>query len=156
MKMKMNISFFVLLFGAGLVSVVGCEGSGSDGAPTLEMGKSECVACGMVINDTRYAAAIKSATGEVAGFDALECLIRHARRNKKEGDQIWLSDFYDLQMYPESQMMVVLADFPSPMGGGLAAFKDKSKAEEAAATRRGEAGLLADFVSGSIQRKAPR
>lgn len=154
--MKVKAPFPVVFLGFVMMSFLGCESSGGDGPPTLEMGKAECVACGMVINDARYAAAVKSGTGEVNGFDALECLIRHARRNTEEGDQIWLSDFYDSRMYPESQMTVVLADFPSPMGGGLAAFKDKSKAEEAATTRRGEAGLLGDFVSGSIQRKAPR
>ncbi|MGD9547489.1 MAG: hypothetical protein AB7V45_08050 [Candidatus Krumholzibacteriia bacterium] len=133
---------------------MGCGGAGDDGPPDLSGGDLRCSACGMAVADPRYAAAIRTPEGGIAAYDAIECAVRdlRTRTGARAPAEIWLSDMPTAALRPASGMTVVLADFPSPMGGGYAAFADPSVAAAETERRAGVAGSLEQFVAGALRR----
>lgn len=142
---------------AALVAVAvlaGCGGRSGDGPPDLKTGDRRCAACGMAVANPRFAAAIRTADEKIAAYDAIECLVRdlRSRKGSRAPDEIWLADLPTGELQPAARMTVVLADFPSPMGGGFAAFLSPQTAVDEARRRSGVAGSLAQFVAGTLQR----
>lgn len=140
---------------AAVVILAGCGGGGAaDGPPDLSGGDLRCTACGMAVSDPRFAAAIRTTGGEVEPYDAIECLVRdgRSRTGERAPAETWLSDLPTGALHPAAAMTVVLADFPSPMGGGYAAFLSAETAAVEAARRGGVAGPLAEFVAGTLRR----
>lgn len=144
-----------LFVGPGLVGLLlaGCGGGGgAEGPPRIDFGTAVCAACGMTVRDPHYAAAAREG-GATQVYDSIECLARARRQTGGTvSDAIWLPDFQTGDLHPQSHMTVVLADFPSPMGGGVAVFTDSVRARAEAEARGGVAGPLADLVSGSLRR----
>ena len=104
----------------------------------------------MVINDPAYMAMARAADGSELAFDALECLIKTQRRRPITG--VLVSDFENPGTWiPAEQAVIARAGFPSPMGGGYAAFASPARAEAAVAARGGVLGSLADFVAGRVK-----
>ena len=138
--------------------LTGCGGSEkADGVPVLAIGEDACAACGMKVADAGYAAAARLPDGQTLAYDAIECLVRDLRVRRGDGAPagIWLPDFASGgELKPAADMTVVLADYPSPMGGGYAAFADPAVAAAEAASRDGVAGPLQGFVDGSLRRPA--
>lgn len=141
----------VLVLAAALM---GCGGAGDDGPPDLSGGDLRCVACGMAVADPRFAVAIRTSEGEIAAYDAVECAVRdlRTRTGARAPTETWLADLPTAALHPAAQMTVVLADFPSPMGGGYAAFADPSVAAAETERRAGVAGSLEQFVAGALRR----
>ncbi len=135
--------------------LAGCGGgAGDDGQPVLKLGEDLCAACGMKVTDAKFAAAALTLEGASLAYDAIECLVRDLRTRRGEATptQIWLPDLATGTLHPSAEMTVVLADFPSPMGGGYAAFSDSDRAAQEAAQRGGVAGELSAFVTGTLHR----
>lgn len=131
---------------------IGCGGGSepdANGAPIISLDGTLCSLCGMEIRDTHFASALREASGEVRSFDAIECLIQDRREHGGLDEaSIWLPDLGEGQLYPAERMTIVRGGFPSPMGGGFAAFRDAELAGRLTAERKGQAGSLADFVRG--------
>ena len=145
-------AMLVLLLSVAIL--VGCGGRTTEGPPDLTTGDPRCAACGMAVADPKFAAAIRTTGGEIAAYDAIECLVRDLR--SRTGDrapaEIWLADLPTGELQPAARMTVVLADFPSPMGGGYAAFLSPQTAADEARRRSGVSGALAQFVDGTLRR----
>lgn len=145
-----------LLGGAlALLLMTGCGGGGAtDGPPSLTMGQDRCAACSMAVSDPAFAAAARLADGTVLAYDAPECLVRdlRTRTGATAPAAIWLADLPSATLRPADTMTLVLADFPSPMGGGYAAFADAALAATEANARHGVAAPLAAFVAGTARR----
>ena len=139
---------------AAVVILAGCGGGAADGPPDLSGGDLRCTACGMAVADPKFAAAIRTTGGEVEPYDAIECLVRdvRSRTGERAPAETWLSDLPTGALHPAVAMTVVLADFPSPMGGGYAAFLSAETAAAEAARRGGVSGPLAEFVAGTLRR----
>ena len=104
----------------------------------------------MTVDEPRFAAAIRGEDG-VEAFDSIECLLRRIRRSGGIAPAgTWLADYEEESLHPASSMTVVAGGFPSPMGGGYAAFHDPAQARDTATARQGVAGSLAEFASGRI------
>ena len=118
------------------------------------MGHDVCVACGMAVSDPAFAAAARLADGTVLAYDAPECLVRdlRTRTGAAAPAAVWLTDLPTATLRPAATMTLVLADFPSPMGGGYAAFADPLVAAAEAEQRGGVAAPLQDFVAGTARR----
>jgi nitrous oxide reductase accessory protein NosL len=106
-----------------------------------------CAACGMTIADLRFACERKAGKTWRA-FDSIECLLR-------EGvDAAYLADYDTRALHAGDSLWVVRGAFPSPMGGGYAAFLDRDAADDVAMRTHGRVARLAAFAS-SAARGAP-
>ncbi len=153
MKARILGGALTLLLTAGFG---GCGGGGetADGPPELVMGDARCTACTMAVADPAFAAAARLDDGQVLAYDAIECLVRdlRSRSGADAPTAIWVADLPSKTLRPAASMTVVLANFPSPMGGGYAAFADAGLAASEAEKRGGVAGPLEAFVAGTLRR----
>ena len=95
----------------------------------------------MSIEDLRYAC--ETERGDtVRAYDSIECLLHESPLPGRA----WLPDYDTRALHAADSVWVVKADIPSPMGGGYAAFMDRSAADEIATSRNGRVGRLGDFV----------
>ena len=128
-----------LLASAGLITAL--AGCASHGPRPIAKG-TPCAACGMRIEDLRYACEADQA-GALRVYDSIECLLRAG-----PAARAWLADYDTRTLHPADSIWVVQADIPSPMSGGYAAFLDPAVAAEIASSRNGHIGRLGDFASG--------
>lgn len=121
-----------------LALAAGC--GGGSGPPPIARGVP-CVTCGMAVQDLRFAAELER-DGRWRVFDSIECLLREP----PDGSAAWLSDYDTETLVRADSAWVVRGAFPSPMGGGLAAFRAREAAESVAAGTGGRVGRLASFA----------
>jgi copper chaperone NosL len=151
-------------WGFGFIAVLawltaGCGGGANqaDEAPVLDIGAMTCAACGMTLQNPTYAAAARDASGKLLAFDSIECAVQHGRRlgGADETLRFWLPDFDtdDHALHPAESMTVVKAGYPSPMGGGYAAFLSPDRAAAEASARGGIAGSLEAFILGTARKQ---
>ena len=130
---------------------VGCAGSG--GPPPIAFG-APCVTCGMEIQDLRFACE-RMAGGGWRVYDAIECLMRDAGTASAAPPpgtgNAWLADYDTQALHAADSLWVVRGAFPSPMGGGFAAFRDRAAADSVAAMTSGRVDRLAAFMSGPVE-----
>jgi len=122
-----------------LFALASCQSSNRP--PAIQAG-SECARCGMTIGDLRFACESQGQDGW-RQYDSIECLVGDSPRGP-----IWLADYDSRALVPADSLWVVKGDFPSPMGGGLAAFRDRAAADDIASRTHGRVGRLAE-VAGS-------
>jgi copper chaperone NosL len=134
----------------------GCAGKDASGPPPVAVGTDACAVCGMIVKDPHYAAAVRDGA-RVLAYDAIECLVRARRQaGGSVSDAIWIADVDTGALHPQSAVTVVQGGYPSPMGGGFAAFSDPARARAEAEARGGAAGTLADAVSGALGGRTAR
>jgi copper chaperone NosL len=112
-------------------------------APEIHYGEDICDACGMIISDPRFAAAtlVESEAGPAPlRFDDIGDLIEYHAARPEEGVLAWYVHDYDSQEWLDARQayFVRAADLPSPMGHGIAAFADPTRAEAFALEMRGD------------------
>ena len=99
-----------------------------------------CAFCKMAISEKQYAAEFLNRDGDVFKFDDIGCMANYIVE-KKAWDSIaayYVVDFDSKQwLKPEEASFVASPNFHTPMGGGMVAFKDRSRAEAAAAADQG-------------------
>jgi copper chaperone NosL len=122
------------------LSTAACAGADASGPPEINLGREICIQCGMIIDDPRFAASYRLDDGTEKVFDDLGGLIIHGRES---GDLIhavvWVSDFEDeVLIDADGAFYVPTLGVASPMGHGILAFSDKSRAEEFAVDLGGE------------------
>ena len=139
-----------LLLAATLVSPAGCARSGSP--PAIRLGTA-CAGCGMEVQDLRFACERRSA-GAWRVYDAIECLMRdvNAAPGGTGGGAVaagstWLADYDRQTLHPADSLWVVRGSFPSPMGGGFAAFLARTAADSIAAATQGRVERLAVWLA---------
>jgi nitrous oxide reductase accessory protein NosL len=101
-----------------------------------------CVACGMPVHDLALACERKIAGGWRI-YDSVECLLRDAAATP--GGASYLADYDRRALHAADSLWVVKGSFPTPMGGGLAAFLDRAAADTVAARTGGRVGRLGEF-----------
>jgi len=142
MRDRRRAPLAVAVFAVLALAFVGAGCARRDGPPPIVKGSS-CARCGMGIEDLKFAA-----TREVASkwraYDSIECLV--ADRARLEDGPAWLTDYETKALLPESAAWVLHGDFPSPMGGGLAAFADRAAAESLAVATQGTVTRLSGLT----------
>jgi copper chaperone NosL len=89
----------------------------------------------MAISERRFAGELVSPKGRVLTFDSLECLANHGR---PPGAKAWVYDYESEKLVAEEAAWVVRHEsIRSPMGGALAAFEGRERADGFAKTRPG-------------------
>lgn len=113
-------------------------GCAHGGPPVIARG-TECAACGMPIEDLRFASARRDLAQRSTRwrvYDSIECLARDWDRNATLRDA-YAADYDQARLHRGDSLWVVHGSFPSPMGGGLATFLDRGAAQGVADQTRG-------------------
>ncbi len=99
-----------------------------------------CAFCKMAISEKQYAAEFLNRDGDVFKFDDIGCLANQlkTRQNRRNVAALYVVD-YDARRWIDAQQayFVRSEEFKTPMSGRVVAFKDRLKAEEAAAKYHG-------------------
>lgn len=125
--------------------VLGVAACSATGPPPIRTGMP-CVTCGMEIRDLRFACE-RETGGKWRRYDAIECLIRDAAA----GGPAWLTDYDAVTLHAADSVWVVAGSFPSPMGGGFAAFLSREAADRVAEATRGRVDRLPAFVPAAAE-----
>jgi copper chaperone NosL len=123
------------------VVVSACGGvATASGPPDINYGRDICIECGMIIDDPRFAATYRLTDGTEKVFDDLGGLIVQGRETSElEGAEVWVSDFEEeVLINADGAFYVPTMGVTSPMGHGILAFSDESRAMEVAADLGGE------------------
>jgi len=118
----------------GIAMILALNSCSARGPKPIALG-AECAACGMSIGDLRFGCERES--GGWLQYDSIECLLA----DRKTGP-VWLADYDSQALAPPESLWIVKGDFPSPMGGGLAAFRSRVAADRVAAETRGTVSRL--------------
>lgn len=127
----------------------GCGAPPPDGPPTIREGKDECAACGMILNESRFAGALLiDPQGErpYLLFDDLGCMLNY---EFEKGPALtpraaWVRDYAGTGWISADAAAYLYADpakVSTPMGSGILAFVQRSAAE---AKQREIAGEILD------------
>jgi nitrous oxide reductase accessory protein NosL len=100
----------------------------------------------MAIEDLRFACERGGPSGW-RQYDSIECLVRDPGPGA-----VWLADYDSRALSPAESVWVVHGDFPSPMGAGLAAFRDRVAAADIAARTRGRVARLEAWAAAETRR----
>lgn len=119
----------------GLIAhvLVGCARQQPDAPPQVHYGRDECAHCGMILSDERTACALRvTADGKTSDllFDDIGDMLAYERANA--GLKIaarYVHDFDTRQWLPaEGAKFIRSEDIHTPMGSGIAAFSDATRA----------------------------
>lgn len=114
-------------------------GGGADGPPAIEVDRSACAHCGMLISEPRFAAAYRSASDEARVFDDIGCLLNSISRGADlSRTRFWFHDMDTAEWIDgERAVFVRSAHVRTPMAGGYVAYGGKEAAERGAAEHQG-------------------
>ena len=94
-----------------------------------------CSYCKMAISEKQYAAELIDGEGQVSKFDDIGCLLSFVKKRSinVSASSFFVMDFDERQWIKgDSAYYVRSAELTTPMSGGIIAFRDQSKAQEAA------------------------
>jgi copper chaperone NosL len=94
-----------------------------------------CAQCKMAISEKRYAAEIVDRDGNVIKFDNVGCMARYASAHDlKAQAAAWFVMDSDGREWLDARqaLLVKSASIPGPMGSGILASKEQTKAEDLA------------------------
>lgn len=125
--MKSIAVLFVALVTAG------CSAK-ADGPPAIQVDRTACVHCTMLVSDERFAAAYETAAGESRVFDDIGCLLDAVRHEPQaETLRFWFHDAHTSEWIRGAEAVFVKSDrIKTPMGGGIVAYRES---QDAAAIR---------------------
>ena len=114
--------------------------------PAIVVDRSACSRCGMFVSEVGYAAAIRWADGHDEVFDDIGCLLAKTQQVPDGDRQYWFHDATRGEWITDARPVFVTSpELKTPMGGGIAAYRDRAAAEAAAARLRGR--VVADFAA---------
>ncbi len=120
------------------------------GPPAIVTG-TECAACGMPIEDLRFACTRRDIAERKPvwrAYDSIECLARDWHRGATPRDA-YAADYDQARLHRADSLWVVKGSFPSPMGGGLASFLDRGAAQGIADQTHGIVMPFDSLLSGA-------
>ncbi len=125
------------------------SGDGTSGPPEIDYGREICLQCGMIISETRYAAAYRLPDGTERTFDDLGGLLVYGHEHGELSDaDVWVHDVEtEAWVRAERAWYVMTRTRRTPMGYGIVAFADRSRAEALAAEVGTEAVPWPDLLA---------
>lgn len=131
----------LLILWIALAVLAGCKPQPKDPQPPeIRYGQEACSACGMVIDEPRFAAATLLVSGEYLKFDDAGEMLSYHMNHPEDQVAAWFVHDYPSEKWirGEQAFFVKSQGLQTPMGSGIAAFADQSAAESFAAERNGE------------------
>jgi copper chaperone NosL len=116
----------------------GCSAQ-ADGPPAIQVDRSACAHCTMLISDERFAAAYQTSSGEARVFDDIGCLLAAARAESNvEGLRFWFHDATTSEWIRGNDALFVTSSrLKTPMSGGTVAYRHATDAEQLARANDG-------------------
>lgn len=116
----------------------------------IKYGTDACDFCKMTIMQKKFANEWVTDKGKVSRFDDVHCLLSFRKTDKSNG-AAYVNDFMEKQEFVKATDLyyVKSEELKTPMGGHVAAFIDKTSAEEFAISSKGE-NLLWQQVGGEL------
>jgi nitrous oxide reductase accessory protein NosL len=144
----MKSTFLVL---AAALAVTGACRASADGPPAIELDRTACSECGMLVSEAVFAAASRTASGETRVFDDVRCLRKAHAPTDNTSTEFWFHDAHDGSWIDRRQAVFVEAEsLQTPMGGGYLAFRDRATAGAEAKVRHGRVvGSIDDLLKGA-------
>jgi copper chaperone NosL len=115
--------------------LAGCGSqAASAGPPEIAYGRTVCDACGMIISDERFAAALTADTAEPVVFDDVGEMLQAVAAEGLNGRRAWAHD-RESKTWIDAATATYVAGDPAttPMGTGIVAFASRDAAEAFAA-----------------------
>jgi len=134
------------LFGALALGMQACSRGADSGPPSVNLGDSTCVECGMIVSDERFATStiiIGERGRQPLVFDDFNCQINFEQQHP-ELDVVtrWSHDYLSPAWHETAEgWFVVSEQIRSPMASSMAFFKNRADADTHAVS-----------VSGSVER----
>ena len=121
-----------------LAATVACVAR-ADGPPDIEVDRTACAHCGMLISEPVYAAAYRAPDSEPRVFDEIGCLLKAAHREPHaDAIRFWFHDAATaVWIDGKDAAFVTSPSLRTPMGGGLIAYRDRTAARESATRDHG-------------------
>jgi len=154
-SLRASVAGFALSCASAL-ALAGCGGADDLGPPEIRFGQDTCHACGMIIEDERYAAAIVRLTPhggvEREVFDDVGEMLESAPDTAGAGTvRRYVRDSATRQWLDAGRATFIKAPgLQTPMGSGIAAYADRDAARGAIEALGG--GEVVDRVSQSATR----
>lgn len=134
----------VVIFVAS-IAVVGCDHKELSGPPELRLGRDECAACGMLIDDAKSSSALlieRAGHHEHLIFDDIGCMVDYQREERADVRVVseFVHDYATVQWRDGASARFVIADpekLRTPMASGIAACSDAASAQRIAAESAG-------------------
>lgn len=133
-----------LIFLLATLALVACSPKAMElSPPEIAYGRDMCDACGMLIDEPQFAAAVILEDGTPRKYDDIGEMIQYHRKHPELKVKAWFVHDYDTQEWlpAETAYFVQSSQLKTPMGGGLAAFASQQRAEQ-----------FAQQVSGKVMR----
>jgi copper chaperone NosL len=132
--MKLNL----VILGLALLGATACSVR-AEGPPEIVVDRSVCSHCGMLISEPLYAAAYQAPGGPARLFDDIGCLLAAVRSEPGRPLRFWFNDAAQGGWIEgRESVFVASAEFRTPMGGGLIAYRGQAAAGPAAGRSNGE------------------
>ena len=137
-RVEGGMRYRILAVAAALAAAAAC-GARGDGPPAIEVDRTPCAHCGMLISEPSYAAAYQTTAGDSRVFDDIKCLLDAARRETDPGRlRFWFHDAATGAWIDRGEAVFVTSPtLRTPMGGGVVAYRDPAAAQKAAADHGG-------------------
>lgn len=108
------------------------------GPPRIEVDRTGCSHCGMLVSEPVYAAAYHIEGAEPRVFDDIGCMAAELRKEKHANRRVWVHDFETGDWIDGTRAVYIHADaLQTPMGGGFIAFRTYGAADRAAVEKHG-------------------
>ena len=112
-----------------LFSLFSCEPTKPD---AIKLNSDNCDNCGMTISNPKFAAVLFTTKGRTYKFDDISCLLNYKNDNKEKAIHagLYVASFLsdNLLLPVETSVYIKGGNVKSPMGGNIAAFKDRESA----------------------------
>jgi copper chaperone NosL len=117
----------------------GACGGQSDGPPRIEVDRTSCAHCGMLISERGFAAAYRSPGSNARVFDDIACLLEGvATEGDRSNTRFWFHDLASSEWIEGAGAVFVhSARLRTPMAGGFVAYSDAAAAERGAVEHQG-------------------
>jgi copper chaperone NosL len=128
----MNFSLKARLAALSLLLLIGCATSRVEPVPLAP--EDMCDYCRMIISEKRYAAEFINSEGQAFKFDDIGCMANFIRSKGNTTKVVarFVMDFDSRQWIKADDAYYVRSpELTTPMNGGIIAFVDQSKAQEA-------------------------
>jgi copper chaperone NosL len=132
----------------GASALANCQKPGIE--PVALQPEDVCAHCKMSISEKRYAAELIDREGEARKFDDITCMVKFVKNpnNTTKAVAYFVMDFDERQwIKADNAHYVRSSELSTPMNGGIIAFNDKSKAEEASAKYHGKLLSFKDVLN---------
>ena len=121
-----------------LTAAIACR-AGEESPPRIEVDRTACAHCGMLISEPMFAAAYRVPQGEARVFDDIACMLDAAGKEQNPGAlRFWFHDAATSRWIDGgAATFVSSASLKTPMGGGFIAYADEAAALRAASAHQG-------------------